>query len=319
MKKRQITGQNMYQSLVNLMNANSSIWSGNPIISAVVSTLVSLLGLLNLAGTNQKNSTKGITQTKAQARSALILMALAHSAAGMAYAANAGNNTLRVQSKLTESKLNRASDVDFADICMALYTLLNPLAGSLNNFGANAATLLAFKNAILAYQPVSQTPKTARAIHRANTTNVAAQITSIDTLVKEQLDTLMVQYKTTNVDFYNAYMGLRHAATTPRHLKTVSMFLHIKTSSGVALENADIKLTSTKGAKRNKFSKADGSMRFARLKPATYTITVSLPGYTTQTQTITANAPQKLTINFVMVAGTGGGTTTGTTTPPATA
>ncbi len=315
MKQRQITGQNMYQSLVNLMNDNSSIWSGNPIISAVVANLISLLGLLNLAGTNQKNSTKGITQTKAQARSALILMALAHSAAGMAYAANVGNNTLKVQSKLTESKLQRATDVDFAAICMALYTLLNPLAGSLSSFGANAATLLAFKNAITAYQPVSQTPKTARAIHRATTTNVAAQVTSIDTLVKEQLDTLMVQYKTTNVDFYNAYMDLRHAATTSHHLKTVGIVFHIKTAASVALENAEIKLTSTKGAKRNKLSKLDGSQHVTRLKPATYTITVSLPGYVTQTQTITANAPQKLTVNFVMVAATGGGTTTGGTTP----
>ncbi|MHB8260801.1 MAG: carboxypeptidase-like regulatory domain-containing protein [Bacteroidia bacterium] len=171
----------------------------------------------------------------------------------------------------------------------------------MNNFGANAATLLAFRNAITNYQPVSQTPKNARTVRRTATINVKAQVTAIDTLVKEQLDPLMVQFKTTNPDFYNDYIGLRHAATTSHHLKTVSMLLHIKTTTGVALENADIKLTSTRGAKRSKFSKADGSMRVTRLKPDTFTITVSLPGYVTQTQTITVNAPQKLTVNFVMI------------------
>lgn len=315
MKKKQITAQNMHQSLLNVMGTFNSAWSSNPAISAVVTSLISLLGLLGLAGTNQANNTKGITQTKAQARSALILMALAHSAAGMAYAASINNTTLKVNSKLTQSKLSRASDVKFVDLCMALYNLLNPFAGSLNNFGANAATLLAFKNAITSYQPVSQTPKNARSVRRTATINVKAQVTAIDTLVKEQLDTLMVQFKTTNPDFYNDYMGLRHAAISSHHLKTVSMLLHIKTTTGVALENADIKLTSNKGAKRNKFSKVDGTMRVTRLKPDTFTITVSLPGYVTQTQIITVNAPQKLTINFVMVVATGGGPTPNTTIP----
>lgn len=314
MKKTQITAQNLYQSLVNLMNDNNSAWSGNPAISAVVNSLISLLGLLGLAGTNQTNTTKGITQTKAQARSALIQMALMHSAAGIAYAASISNTTLKVESKLTETALNKASDVTLADLCMALYTLLNPYAGSLNNFGANAATLLAFKNAITAYQAVSQTPRNARAMRRTFTLNVKSQITAIDTLVKEQLDNLMVQFKTANADFYTDYMNLRHAATTSHHLKTVNMLLHIKTLASAALPNAEIKLTSALGAKRHKFSKLDGSMHFTRLKPDTYTITVSLPGYVTQTQTITANAPQKLTVNFVMVA-TGGGTITGTTLP----
>ena len=314
MEKKEITAQNLYQSLLNVMSTFNSAWSSNPAISAVVTNLTSLFGLLGLAGTTQTNTTKGVTQTKAQARSALVLMALAHSAAGMAYAASISNTTLRVNSKLTETELNKASDVKFVDLCQALYNLLNPLASSLNNFGANAATLLAFKNAIAAYQPVSQTPKNARAARRTSTLNVKAQITAIDTLVKEQLDPLMVQFKTANADFYNDYMGLRHAATVSHHLKTVSMLLHITTSAAAALQNAEIKLTSTKGAKRHKFSKLDGSMKYSRLKPATYTIVVSLPGYVTQTQTITANAPQKLTVNFVMVAIAGGGTTTGAAT-----
>jgi carboxypeptidase family protein len=319
MFKRQITAQNMYQSLLNVLTTFNSSWSTNTAISAVVTTLTSLLGLLGIAGTTQKNATLGITQSKAQARSSLIQMALAHSAAGMAYAASISNTTMRINSKLTESRLNKATDAAFVSLCMSLYNLLNPYASSLTAFGANAATLLAFKNAITAYQPVSQTPKNARAAKKSATLNVGAQLTSIDTLVKEQLDPLMVQFKTTNTDFYNQYMSLRHAATVSHHLKTITLQLHIKTAAGVALPNAEIKLTSIKHKKRKALSKADGSRTFTRLKADTFTIVVSLPGYVTQTQTITVSAPQKLPVNFVMVAatGTGGGTTTGTT--PATA
>jgi carboxypeptidase family protein len=319
MKKTQITSQKMYQAIITLFATFNSAWSSNPAISAAVSTLTSLFGLLNLAGTTQKNATSGITLTKTQARNALIQMALAHSAAGVSYAASIGNTTLKGNSKLTESNLNRANDVDLIEICQGLYTLVNPFASSLNSFGANAATLLAFKNATDNYQPTSQLPVNARAAKKAATINVKAQISSIDTLLKEQIDTLMVQFKSTNTNFYNQYMGLRHTSHTSAHLKTVSIFIYVKTGASLPLENADIKLTSIKGAKRNKFSKLDGSQHFTKFKPDTYTITVSLPGYVTQTQTITATTPQKLTINFVMVAATGGGTTTGTTTPPATA
>jgi carboxypeptidase family protein len=124
-----------------------------------------------------------------------------------------------------------------------------------------------------------------------------------------------VQFKITNTDFYDQYMSLRHAAPVSRHLKTITLQLHIKTAAGLALQNAEIKLTSIKHKKRKALSKADGSRTFTRLKPDTFTIVVSLPGYVSQTQTITVSAPQKLTINFVMVADTGGGTTTGGTTP----
>jgi len=312
----------MYQTLLNVLTTFNPSWSTNTAISAVVTTLTSLLGLLGIAGTTQKNATKGITQSKAQARSNLIQMALAHSAAGMAYAASISNTTLRVNSKLTESKLNKASDASFVSLCMALYNLLNPYAASLTAFGANAATLLAFKNAITSYQPVSQTPKNARAAKKSATLNVGAQLTAIDTLVKNQLDPLMVQFKTTNTDFYDQYTSLRHAAPVSHHLKYITLQLHIKTAAGLALQNAEIKLTSIKHKKRKALSKADGSRNFTRLKPDTFTIVVSLPGYVTQTQTITVNAPQKLPVNFVLVASTGGttggGTTTGTT-PPVTA
>jgi hypothetical protein len=306
MKKRQIEAQNMYQALLNVMILFKANWASNTDLSNLVAIFTNMLGLLNLAGTNQKNITKGITQTKAQARSALIQMALAHSAAGIAYAASIGNIALKINSKLVESKLNKATDVALADICQSIYNLVNPYAAGLTNFGANVATLTAFQAAITAYQPLSQQPVNARAAKKSATLNVSAQIGAIDILVKEQLDSFMVQFKLAVPEFYNQYMGLRHTAHTNRHLKTVSLAIAVTTGAAKALEYAEIKLVDTRGTKRDKFSKADGSQHFTRLKPDTFTITVTIPGYVSQTQTITVNAPQKLNVNFVLVTSTGG-------------
>ncbi|HEX7413598.1 MAG TPA: OST-HTH/LOTUS domain-containing protein [Bacteroidia bacterium] len=124
MKKKQITAQNMYQSLLNVMGTFNSAWSSNPAISAVVTTLASLLGLLGLAGTNQANNTKGITQTKAQARSTLILMALAHSAAGMAPAGELAKAIRKIDSSFDPRNYGYNSFKNFLEALKPKYEIV---------------------------------------------------------------------------------------------------------------------------------------------------------------------------------------------------
>ena len=300
MLKRQIHAQNRYQSLLNVMGTFINSWSGNTSVNAIFNTLTNHLKLLNEAGANQKNNSKGITQSKAQSRAELIQIALIHSAAGMSYAAGIKDTTLKINSRITPSTLIRASDIALDDICQSLYNLLIPYAPLLNNFGANAASFVAFQIAITAYQSISQLPKNARSTKKTATLNIKTQLNAMRSLVKEQLDPIMFQYKTIDPDFYNQYMGLRHTIHGKSRIKTVIIQADVKTSTGAVLENAAIKLISSKGAKRNKFSKADGNQHFTRLKPDVFTITVSLPGYITQTKNIEVNAPQKLNLHIIM-------------------
>ena len=301
MLKRQINSQNRFQALLNVMNQFNSSWAGNIAVSTVFATLNNLFEGLLIAGTNQQTNNKGITQSKAQARAALIELALRHSAAAVAYAASINNTTLKINSRVMPSTLSRANDVALDDICQSLYNLIIPYAANLDAFGADTASLVSFQAAITFYQPISQQPKNARAAKKTATLNIKAQLNAINILVKEQLDALMLQFKTTNPDFYNQYMGLRHLVHGSNRLKTVIILIDITASNGLALANAAINLTSAKGFKRNKLSKADGTLLFTRLKPDSFTIVVSLPGYITQTQHITLNAPQKLRMHVVLV------------------
>ncbi len=296
MMKRQINAQNMFQSILNEMDDNNSIWNGNSAMSAVVASLINYMQLLTDAGTTQIANTKGITQSKMQNRATLIQLALQHSAAGMAYAASTDNTELKISSKVLYSTLNRAKDVELVDMCQNLYNWVNPYAASLSDFGADATTLSSFQNAITNYIPIGVQPKVAIAYKRVATTNVKTQLAAMKTLVKEQLDLLMLQYKTTAPDFYNEYMGLRHSTHSSTRRKTVDIKVQVEDVNNNPLQNAEITLTSTKGAKRHKFSKQNGTQHFERLKPDTFTITIFLPNYTTQTQIISTLAPQTLSL-----------------------
>ena len=303
MMKRQINWQNTFQAILNEMDDNTGLWSSNSAMSTVVASLTNYMQLLTDAATNQIKTTKGITQSKMQTRAVLIQLALQHSAACMGYAASIDNTELKISSKILYSTLNRAADVMLVDICQALYNRVNPYAASLSDFGADATTLSTFQNAITNYMPVGVQPKVAIAYRRTATINVKTQIAVLKTLVKEQLDMLMLQYKTTEPDFYNEYMNLRHPAHSNHRRKTVDIKIQVEDANNNPLPNAEITLTSTKGTTRHKLSNAKGTQHFERLKPDMFTINVSLPNYVTQTQSISTLAPQTLSVVFVMEEG----------------
>ena len=298
--KRQINWQNRLQSIVNLMDDNNSIWNSNGAMSAAVSSLNNNLQLLQDAGTIQIVSTKGITQSKMQTRAVLIQLALQHSAACVGYAANIGDTELKISSRVLYSTLNRAADVVLVDVCQNLYNRVNPYAASLADFGADAGTLNTFQNAITNYIPIGVQPKVAIAHKRTATTNVKTQLDVLKILVKEQLDNLMQQYKTSETDFYNAYISLHHPAHSSARRKTVDIKVQVEDANNNPLQHAEITVTSSKGTTRHKLSKQNGTQHFERLKPDSFIITVYLPNYTMQTQTISTLAPQTLNMVFVM-------------------
>ncbi len=307
MMKRQINAKKMFQTLLNVMDDFNSVWSANPALSAAVTSLTNYMDELTMASNIQIANTKGITHNKIKSRALLIEMALQHSAACISYAASIGDTELKGNSKILYSTLNRANDILLTNSCQSLYNLVNPHAASLSDFGADATTLNAFQNAITSYMPIGQLPLNAIIAKKAATLKIKTIINNTKILLKEQLDNLMQQYKTSEPDFYNQYMGLRHPAHSNARRKTVDIKIQVKDTNNNPLQHAEITLTATKGAKRHKLSKQNGTHHFERLKPDTYIITVYLPNYITQTQSISTLAPQTLNVVFVMEGVTGSG------------
>ena len=81
----------------------------------------------------------------------------------------------------------------------------------------------------------------------------------------------------------------------------MAFILHVHTAAGVVLPLAIVDLLSTGGKKRHKLTKEDGSTKVSRLSPDTFTITVKLTGFVTQTKTVTVATPQLIVLDFVMV------------------
>jgi len=306
MNQRQLDHLNMYDAVLLTLGSNSSTWSSNTAISAVVTAAQAQVVAINNAQIGQINNSKAFTINKENLRNNLVALALLHADAGRSYAASIGNTVLQQELKTNKSALLYLTDGQLAPYCQNIYNFVNPLVGSLASYGVTAATLAALQSSINAFLASVGQPHSIRSGAVAYTITIEEQIKTLNTLMKEQLDPLLTQYKTSHAIFHTQYLTDRKLPHTG-HRTTVTIVGQIDDASGQPIKHAHITINTLKP--RKKVTKPDGLYKFARLKPGTYVITVIAQGYTTQTKTLTISTPHTVRQNFFLVVttGTGGG------------
>jgi len=313
MNQRQINHLSIYGSVVTNLNQNATVYSSNVPFSTVVTNFKSAVTGLSSLQTGQINHSTGITVTKEQAKANLIKLTIDHATAGRAYAAVSGNAALKQNLKISATDLDKLQDAQLAPACQDIYNQISPIIGSLSGYGVNATTLLSFQGAIGTFMPLVGQPKNARSTAKAFTIAIAQQIKNIQTILEEQLDLLMRQYKITNQTFHDAYMLDRKVSST-HHRTTVTIKGIITNAQNQPVKKAHVKLLNT--TRITKITKADGKYEFARMHPGSFTIQVIAKGYATQSKTVTQSTPGNVSINISLspATSTGGGTTTNNTT-----
>jgi len=304
MNQKQLDHLNMYDAVLLTLNSNSSTWSSNTAVSAVVTAAQAQVAAINNAQIGQINNSKAFTINKENLKNNLVALALLHADAGRSYATSIGNTVLQQELKTTKTKLFYLTDGQLAPYCQNIYNFVNPLVGSLASYGVTAATLAALQSAINVFLASVGQPHSIRSGAVAYTISIEEQITALNILMKEQLDPLLTQYKTSHAIFHTQYLTDRKLPHTG-HRTTVTIVGQIDDASGQPIKNAHVSLVNT--TRKRKVTKVDGLYKFARLKPGSYTLSIIANGYVVQTKTITISVPQTVRQNFFMVVTTGGG------------
>ena len=313
MNQRQINHLSMYGSVVTNLNQNATIYSSNVPFSNVVTNFKSAVTGLSSLQTGQINHSAGITVSKEQAKANLIKLTIDHAVAGKAYASVSGNVLLKQNLSITANVLEKLQDAQLAPACQDIYNQVSPIISGLSGYGVTSATLLTFQGAIGTFMPLVGQPKNARSTAKAFTNAIAQQIKNIQTILEEQLDLLMRQYKNTNQTFHDSYMLDRKIGAKHKRI-TVLIKGIITNAQNQPIKKAHVKLLNT--TRKVKITKADGKYEFARMHPGSFTIQVVAAGYATQTKTVTQSTPGNVSINISLspATNTGGGTSTNNTT-----
>ena len=316
MNKEQTQIVNMIDSTISFLNmpANKAIWSGNSTFSAGVSSILTNMGNLNLTDSMRLAGSQSFTETKGQAKAALITATMLHAAAGVGYATNVGNTGMKTICSIAESTLRNTPDADLGNLCKNIYTAVLPNISLMGDWAVNATTLGTFNGDINTFGALVGTPQAQISSQNAAAGVMDTQLTAIKGILSNTLDTLMVQFKGSHVAFYEGYMNARVVHSTGVHHSTTFKGDAVNATGG-ALPHIEIVLTLGGNELRKHFTDVSGHFRFTRLHLGDFELTASGADLVTQTKTYNITTLQSVEVTFTMVAvgsaPTGGGTTTG--------
>ena len=312
MNRDQINQLNMMDTCNQVLTTYNAAWSSNTAISAIVATFRSHLTALNANDTLQKTISTGVTQTKEEAKAAMATAAILTANGGKSYASVTGNTSLALEMNHNKTEILNAADTDADDICQNIHDNINPFIANTAAYGVTAATQTNLQNAITAFSVLIGQPRQQIGIVAHATITIAQHFAAVNALLKNQLDTIMPQYQSSNAPFYNEYMSARIIVDIGhRHTVTLNGFIY--DSHNQALNGASIALSGS--AMHHKITDATGKYKFTRLHTGSFTLTVSKSGYVTQTKTVNVTANGTVENDFELVAVAGGGTTNPTPTP----
>jgi len=314
MTRDQINQLNMMDTTDQVLTTYHAAWSSNTAVAAIVATFRSHLTALNVNDTLQKTISTGITQTKEETKTAMMNAAILTANGGKAYATVTSNTNLAAQMSHSKTEIKEATDTDADDICQNIHDNINPFVANTVAYGVSATTQTNLQNAINAFSALIGKPRQQIGIVAHATITITQHFAAANALLKNQLDTILMQYQSSNAPFYNEFMSARTIVDIG-HRHTVILKGFIYDTHNHALSGVTISLTGN--ASHHKITDATGKYNFRRLHTGTYILTISKSGYVTQTKTINAAINETIENDFALVAVAGGGTTSTPTQAPA--
>ena len=285
-----------YNVMKSVLNTNHSLWNGNAIFAQAVADFLNQFDAINDLNRQQMNSVKGYTEAKLNARMDVIEKTMAHASAAKAYAATINDTELLTICSITRTTLLQARGVDVRALAQNIHIAVSGVIGNLNDYGADANSLLALQNAIDLFAGLMGVPRAEQANKVAATKMLSTAFADIRKIKNNRLTPLMAQYKNTHSDFYTGYVR-SCAVANLGHRHKVLFKGGVYDANKKPIKHAELLLSGPK--KRKKFTEANGLFRFTQLTPGQYTFKVHLTTGEEQSKTIEVATPQVVEVDFL--------------------
>jgi hypothetical protein len=209
MQDRQENKLRMYLSVQNTINNFNAEWQGVPAFGVVFKSFEEVIAKIQETRLVQEGDLTGITKDKALAKENAIGKALEISTGVFVYGSVSNNNALMAKVDYSPSELRRSRDTVIADRLQIIHDEANSVLSNLADYGIDQADIRELQTLIDAYAETIEDPRTSIATRSQATTALVELFKEGDKIVKEQLDKLMGQFKSSNAKFYQVYFNTR--------------------------------------------------------------------------------------------------------------
>jgi hypothetical protein len=240
MKDSQEDKLTMYEAVLALLGLALFLpmWSVKPAIVTAKTFIENAIQRLRLYRLIQEKDNKGLTVIKKKVQLNLITAVLKLIDGLIAYATSIGDQALLDSINYTKSDLTRARDNILVDISRLIYTTAEPLAHELDDFEVAEADIAAVDNLITQYEIAIPAKRITVAQQKVATQNIGKEVKAIDLYFQKTFDNLMIQFRTSQPDFYAAYKNARIIINTGKRTKVAKAPANKKTIYAGTIINA---------------------------------------------------------------------------------
>ncbi|MDR1337288.1 MAG: hypothetical protein LBK22_10720 [Tannerella sp.] len=213
MTDKQIAKLNMLQTVIRVLDANESLYTGIPVFVKTVNDLKGVTQEIEQAGKVQPEANlQGITGDRNESETALVNRTVTMANVLSVMAVDTNNATMLPKAKVTKSLLYRSHNSEQLSIARRIHTEALAHADAVAQYGISVDAIYELETAIGRYEN-QIAAKTETETATASPVHLFADA---DTLLNDRLDKLMSVFKIPAADFYGSYFYARIINTAPQ-------------------------------------------------------------------------------------------------------
>lgn len=219
MNKGQSARYKAYSLALAHLADNAEITKDIPAFAQAYQAAKATLDAIAVADNLRKQNRVAISSGKKQFRQEIARQAHTISAAIATYAAAQNNQQLMAAMNFTQSELFRGTDPDLGAKVANILASARSLSAELKNYGITDEMVDAFGKLVDQYLPAANSPRSSLADRKQAAQLIKEGLNEVRAQLKNQLDKLMLQFKTSHPDFYNTYI-FKRAVISPAYRNT---------------------------------------------------------------------------------------------------
>ena len=209
MNDSQSNSLDMFLVVNGLYLSNLAIINVVPARATAFGQLGTNITAINTRIAGQSANTTGVAQDKAALRTVLDNVTSGMFAPAKAWAISIGNNTLAAEFDYSLSTIQKIKDDTIQGFCDHRIAIVNANLPALSDFGIAVANVDQWQDALNDYVAVLETPREATNTKHLHTASLRTLFSNTRTLFKNQLDPLMLAFKTADPQLHAAYIQAR--------------------------------------------------------------------------------------------------------------
>ena len=199
----------MYEAVVSLLDSNTAKLASLTALTPVIADFKDRIAAIKEKDTLANTAKAGKSQIKAADEAALIDDAVTIASALYALGSATNDDRLKAMSKVTKSSLVALRDTQLANDVTNIKNLADANAATLTGYGITAPMIAALDTKITAFNTSLGAREVSSSISTSAFQQLDAMFKDADTLLKDQIDKIMVIFKNSDPQFYGEYENSR--------------------------------------------------------------------------------------------------------------